>query len=104
MTFSDQHRLGFDSRGGLNDLIENEDATGETMLVPIDTFPEVPLEVVEAIGWIDVVWGRWSHRNEDIVVLESGALTRGISTDCFGKSVWRLWHHCLGEQSSHTRG
>ena len=67
-TFFDQHRLGFDSRGDLIDLIENEDTTGETMLVPIDSFREVPLEVVEASGWIDVASGRWRHRNESIIV------------------------------------
>ena len=57
-TFFDQHRLGFDSRGHLTDLIENDDATTEMMLVPIDNFLGVPLEVVEASGWIDVASGR----------------------------------------------
>ena len=70
-TFFDQHRLGFDTRGDLVDLIENEDATAEMMLIPTDGFPEVPLEVVEASG-------RWRHRNESISVLESRALTRGV--------------------------
>ena len=28
------------------------------MLVPVDDFPEVPLEFVEASGWIDVASGR----------------------------------------------
>ena len=48
------------------------------MLVPIDNFPEVPLEVVEASGWIDVASGRWRHRNESIIVLESRPRTRGV--------------------------
>ena len=48
------------------------------MLVPVDGFPEVPLEVVEASGWMDVASGRWRDRNENIVVLESRALTRGF--------------------------
>ena len=77
-TFFDQHRLGFDSRGDLIDLVEYDDVTAEIMLVPVDNFPEVPLEVVEASGWIDVASGRWRHRNENIIVLESRALTRGI--------------------------
>ena len=38
-TFFDQHRLGFDSRGDLVDLIENDDAAGEMMLVPRGGFP-----------------------------------------------------------------
>ena len=48
------------------------------MLIPTDGFPEVPLEVVEASGWMDVASGRWRHRNESIIVLESRALTRGV--------------------------
>ena len=44
-TFFDRHRLGFDSRGDLIDLIETEDGTAEMMLIPIDGFPELPLEV-----------------------------------------------------------
>ena len=76
-TFFDQHRHGFDSCGDLIDLIETADATAETMLIPIGGFPEVPLEVVEASGWVDVASGRWRHRNENIIVLESRALTRG---------------------------
>ena len=39
-TFFDQRRLGFDFRGDLIDLIETEDATAETMLIPIDGFPD----------------------------------------------------------------
>ena len=78
-TFFDQHRFGFDSRGDLIDLIEIDEVTVEMMLVPIDGLPEVPLEVVEASGWMDVASGRWRHRNESII-------------------------HCLGEQSSNTRG
>ena len=76
-TFFDQHRLGFDSRGDLIDLIETDDATAEMMLVPIDGFREV-LQVVEASGWMDVASGRWRHRNESIIVLESRAPTRGF--------------------------
>ena len=53
-------------------------AAGEKMLVPIDGFPEVPLEVVEASVWMDVASGRWRYRNENIIVLESRALTRGV--------------------------
>ena len=48
------------------------------MLVPVDGFPEVPLEVVEASGRTDVASERWRHRNESIIVLEIRALTRGI--------------------------
>ena len=77
-TFFDQHRLGFDSRGDLIDLVEYDDVTAEMMLVPVGNFPEVPLEVVEASGWIDVASGRWRHRDENIIVLENRALTRGI--------------------------
>ena len=66
------------TRGDLIDLIENDDATAEMMLAPIDGLPEVPLEVVEASGWMDVAWGRWLHRNESIIVLENRALTRGV--------------------------
>ena len=68
----------FDSRGDLVDLIENDDVTAEMMLVPVDNFPEVPLEVVEVSGWIDVASGLWRYRNENIIVLESRALTRGF--------------------------
>ena len=77
-TFFDQHRLGFDSRGDLIDLIETKDATAEMMLIPVDGFPEVPLEVVEASDWVDVASNRWRHRRESIIVLESRALTRGV--------------------------
>ena len=88
-TFFDQHRLGSDSRGDLIDLLETEDATAEMMLLPIDGFPEVPLEVDEASGWVDVASGRWRHRNESIIVLESRVLTRGVeilaSTQLFRK-------------------
>ena len=38
-TFFDQHRLGFDSRGDLVDLIENGDAAGGMMVVPRGGFP-----------------------------------------------------------------
>ena len=38
----------------------------------------MPLEVVEASDWVDVAFGRWRHRNESIVVLESRAQTRGV--------------------------
>ena len=55
----------------------SERAAGERMLVPIDGFPEVPLEVVEASGWMDVASGRWRYRNENIV-LGSRALTRVV--------------------------
>ena len=59
------------------DLTEYDDAAGEMMLVLVDGFPEVPLEVVEASGWMDVASGRWRYRNENVIVLES-ALTRGV--------------------------
>ena len=59
--FFDQHRLGFDSRGDLIDLDETEDVTAETMLIPIDGFLEVPLQIVEASGWVDVASGRWRY-------------------------------------------
>ena len=62
-TFFDQHLLGFDSRSDLIDLIENDDTTAEMMLVLVDNFLEVPLEVVEASGWVDVASGRWRPRN-----------------------------------------
>ena len=68
-TFCDQHRRGFDSRGDLVDLIEKDDATAKMMLVPVNGFPKVPLEVVEDNGWMDVASGRWRHRNESIIVL-----------------------------------
>ena len=38
-TFLDHFELGFDSREDLIDLIENDDATAEMMLVAIDNFP-----------------------------------------------------------------
>ena len=76
-TFFDQHRLGFDTRGVLIDLIETEDATAEMMLVPVDGFPEVPLEVVRS-QWLD------GRRLGTMVTLQRE-------------------HHCLGEQSSDTR-
>ena len=76
--FLDHHRLVFDSRGDLIDLDENEDETTETLLIPTEGFPEVPFEVVEASGWVDVAAGRWGYRDESIVVLESRALTRGV--------------------------
>ena len=76
--FFDQHRLGFDSRGDLIDLDENEDATAETVLIPTDDFPEVSLEIVEANGWVDVTSRRWRYRDENIIVLESNALARGV--------------------------
>ena len=56
----------------LVDLIENDDAAGEMMLVPIDGFPEVPLEVVEASGWMDVASAGWRYRNENIIVHTRG--------------------------------
>ena len=66
------------TRGDLIDPIENDDRTAEMMLVSVDGFPEVPHEVVQASGWMDVASGRWRHLNESIIVLESRALTRGI--------------------------
>ena len=65
-TFFDQHRLGFDSRGDLIDLVENDDVTAEMMLVLVDNFLVVPLEVVEASGWMDVASGRWRYRKENV--------------------------------------
>ena len=76
--FFDHHRLEFDSHGDLVDLDENEDGAIGTVLIPTDDFPEVPLEVVEASGWVDVAAGRWRYSDEKIVVLESRALTRGV--------------------------
>ena len=90
-TLFDQHRLGFDTRGDLIELIENDDATAERMLVPVDSFPEVPLEVVEGSGWIDVASGRWRHRNENIIVLESRALTRGVEILASTQQLFRKW-------------
>ena len=46
------------------------------MLIPIDGFPEVPLEVVEASGWVDVASMTTPKRE----------------------------YYCLGEQSCNTRG
>ena len=65
-TFFDQHRLGFDSRGDLIDSVEYDDVTAEMMLVLVDNFLVVPLEVVEASGWMDVASGRWRYRKENI--------------------------------------
>ena len=69
--------LGFGTGGDLIDLDEVEDAAAETMLIPVDNFPEVPLEVVEASGWKDVASGQWRYKDENI-------------------------NYCLGEQSPHT--
>ena len=38
----------------------------------------MPLEVVETCGWVDVASGRWRHQNENVIVLESRAPTRGV--------------------------
>ena len=59
-------------------MIETDDAKAEMRLIPIHGFPEVPLDVVEAIGWMDIASGRWRHRNESIIVLESRTPTRGV--------------------------
>ena len=56
--FFEHHRLGFDIYGDLVDLDENDDASAETRLTPVDNFPEVPLENVEASGWKDVASGQ----------------------------------------------
>ena len=76
--FLDYHRFGFDTGGDLIDLDEVEDAAAEMMLISVDNFPQVPLEVVEASGWEDVASGQWRYKDENIIVLESRALTRGI--------------------------
>ena len=57
---------------------ENDDASDETGLIPVDHFPEVPLEIVEASEWKDAASGQWRYTDENIIVLESRALTRGI--------------------------
>ena len=76
--FFEHHRLGFDTCGDLIDLDENDDASAETRLIPVDNFPGVPLEIEEASGWRDVASGQWRYTDENIIVLESRALTRGI--------------------------
>ena len=86
-----------DLRGDLIDLIENDDATAEMMLVPIDNFPEVPLEVVEASGWIDVASGRWCDTETRtsvswrVELQHAGLKSSRVLNDCFEKGVWRLW-------------
>ena len=76
--FFEHHRLRFDTCGDLIDLDENDDASDETRLIPVDNFPEVSLEIVEASGWKDVASGKWRYTDENTIVLESRALTRGI--------------------------
>ena len=44
----------------------------------MDGFPEAPLEVLEATGWKDVTSRRQRREDENIVVLENRALTRGV--------------------------
>ena len=87
-TFFDQHRFGFDSRGDLIDLIENDDAAFQMMLVPFDGFPEVPLEVAS---------GRWRYRNESSLswraeLSHAGVGILVIPNKCIKKkSAGRLW-------------
>ena len=59
------------------------------MLTPIDGFPEVPLEIVEANGWVAVASGRWRHRDENIIVLESRALTREVEILASTQQLYR---------------
>ena len=59
------------------------------MLIPTDDFPEVPLEVVEASGWVDVAAGRWGYIDESIVVLESRALTRVVDILASAQQLYR---------------
>ena len=73
----------------LIDLDENEDETTETMLIPTDDFLEVPLEVVEASGWVEVAAGRWRYGDETIIVLESRALTRGVEILASAQQLYR---------------
>ena len=54
-----QYRLGFDSRDYLIDLIEHEDVTAETVLVPALNCPQKSLEIIEVSGRIDIVSDRW---------------------------------------------
>ena len=59
------------------------------MPIPIDVFPEVPLEIVEASGWVDVASGRWRYRDENIIVLESRAPTRGVEILASTQQLYR---------------
>ena len=59
------------------------------MLIPTDEFPEVPLEVVEASGWVDVAAGRWGYRDESIVVLESRVRKRGCEILASAQQLYR---------------
>ena len=49
----------------------------------------MPLEIVEASGWVDVASGRWRYRDENIVVLEIRALTRGVEILASTQQLYR---------------
>ena len=94
--------INIDSDLTLVDLDDNEDATAETMLIPIDGFFEVPLEIVEARGWVDVASGRWRYRDENVIVLESRALTCGVEILASTQQLFRK--RMCGACGQHGRG
>ena len=66
------------------------------MLVPIDGFPEVPLEVVEASGWmasprVDGDTGTISSLSWRAELQHAGLTSWQEPNNCFEKGVWRLW-------------
>ena len=77
-TFSVQHRLGFDSHGSGKPPIGTSIISPAAPSFSIRSTKSVPLEVVEASGWMEVASGRWRYRKENIIVLESRALTRRV--------------------------
>ena len=55
----------------------NEDEAGHDDWVIDESFPEVDSSLLAFPKWTPVLWGHW-HKNEDIFVLESRALTKAV--------------------------
>ena len=66
---------------------DSANAAGEMMLVPVEGFPDVPLEVVHASGWKDVASGRRRYRNENIMCLGRGVEIFASTQQLYQKKV-----------------
>ena len=65
---------------------------------PVDCFPEVPLEVVEATGWQDVASRRLGRHDENSCLRESRALTRGVEILASFRQLYQSGQHVRGPQ------
>ena len=72
------------------------------MLIPMDGFREVPLGTVEASGWVESASGRRRYRDENIIFLESKALTRGVEILVSTRQLYRK--KVCGTCGQHGRG